>query len=418
MAHRARRGGAEKGELFAKVGQFFADPADAVNDDVVISGLGFQPKAVILFTSGVTTGLTDTVAAGTPDLSIGFFTSTSQRACISARSTDGALTSETSRAIRDDACINQLVAGGFEGRYDVQSIDSDGFTLNVDNVFDGDSSIFWLALGGSKIKNAKVGTIGIAASTGNQDFTDPGFTPDAALLISGGMPTSQLNTVTTTFVTSMGAIGGGDEAVIVQIGVDNSASSNTASYSRVGDECWAYNTVANGTLTRRASGSFITNGFRLNVLEAPPSTTWAAYLALQGVDVAIGTLNTLDDTTTDIVASGLGFAPKAVMFFSHCGPQSSADTTDVDLEISIGAAAFDGSNITQGVVCCQDRDALTTMQCSNGNDDDEVYLNTSSTDTLAASMQVNSFDADGFTCRMSDAESAGFTNFVWYIAFG
>lgn len=103
--------------------------------DIVESGFGFTPKATMCV-SACKVASTPNTGVADNELSIGAFTSTSNRIAMGHTDDDAAGTMVCGTAIEFDSvyvACTQVDATAIEGLVDVQSIDADGFTLNQDD---------------------------------------------------------------------------------------------------------------------------------------------------------------------------------------------------------------------------------------------------------------------------------------------
>jgi hypothetical protein len=144
-----------------------------------ITGVGFQPKAVILYSIRNTTGFADDSM-----FSIGFSDGTNDRAVTTA-STHNASTSSGRRRHADDKIILAITNGSsssIEWECKLTSLDADGFTLNWTTNNASADLIGYICLGGSDITNVKAGTFDNSNVIGNQDVTDVGFRPSIVFL--------------------------------------------------------------------------------------------------------------------------------------------------------------------------------------------------------------------------------------------
>jgi len=401
----------------AKVDTFRVLATDTAGTTYARTGYGFQPKAVIVWTSGHS-NVTDGVATANMRRSMGFGVSTSSRCAVFTQSQDNQGSAVADTGYRTDCILGTLsTAGAVDGLLDISSFDSDGITFVVDDQFPANTAIFVLALGGSDITDAYVGNFQFNNSATAHDITAPGFQPDCAFFLSGSwndaIPAafgwSQFSFGAATGATPVNAIlWGGSE--------DGAAIMDTAGYCKAG-ECAVGVNADIGTLDIRAYVSaWISNGFTIAYNEqglGGSGNYYVFYLALKGGKYYLGDLLTQTDTTTDIVENGVGFSPTAVLFASACRAQSTADTCTAHDEMSIGAATSPSARAAAGMV---DEDNVTTSDVSIAGEFDEVYINLTLTSTVDGLMDVKSFDAGGFTCIMDNADPS--QAFVWYVAFG
>jgi hypothetical protein len=142
----------------AKVGAFNTGTG-AVASTVVVNDVGFQPVALIVWYSLSTSTGTDSTGAGNLNYGIGFATGASDRRTCSIQVENGSNSADTDRFTTDAALVQTITIGGATaGLLDVQSFDSGGFTLVVDDQFPSSIRVHYLALGGSDITNAATGS--------------------------------------------------------------------------------------------------------------------------------------------------------------------------------------------------------------------------------------------------------------------
>src|SRR3990167_5055521 len=166
----------------AKVVAFNVSTAAAGNTQA-ITGVGFQPKAVIFWWSGRTDS-TDTVGRLSMLSGVGICNASNSRV-VAQGSADAAADSDTAALARSDSCIapiNGAAAG--QGRMSLSSMDSDGFTLSIGIQMTAAYRVHYLALGGTDLTNAAVGGWTTPGATGNQSVTGVGFQPDFILMLS------------------------------------------------------------------------------------------------------------------------------------------------------------------------------------------------------------------------------------------
>src|SRR2546428_2706242 len=116
-----------------KLVNFLTGPA-AVGTTIPITGVGFVPQIILFFGSG-DTGAVNAVARGTQLIHFGMAVSPSdRRACATACPDAVDPTTSTSISCRHTNinCVTVMNnGGGTDGELDLQSLDSDGFTLVV-----------------------------------------------------------------------------------------------------------------------------------------------------------------------------------------------------------------------------------------------------------------------------------------------
>lgn len=390
----------------------------AAGNTVVRTGYGFQPKVIILWWSNRQESV-DTVGAQTIMRGVGFATSTSNRYAICTKDRNAQAATDTATLNAPDACIVSLLQAAtntVDGLMDLQSFDSDGITLVIDDAFGTDIRVHCLALGGTDLTNAIILDAQEAASTGNAAYTGAGFQADAAIFISDGSaaapPTggSRDGTLTVGIATGSSASaqyvysGGGDSGV---------ATIETSSYGKTG-ECLALWPNGMASIDARATFvSFDSDGFTINWTERA-ATRHFFTLLLKGGSYAVGNLATRTDGN-DIAVTGLGFDPTGILFVSHCQAESTSDTPQTHDIWSMGAAKNTTTRAAHGT---QDEHATASgnVECSTAVEFDEVYVHINASDTIEALMDLKSLDSGGFTCVMDDAEASA--TLVGYLAFG
>lgn len=145
-----------------------------------ITGVGFQPAAIVLFSSNIQTA--PPTAQAQFVTSFGFASGTTQRGSISYGSIDNVTTTEAGKFSQTDACYVSITSGGVvDAEADLVSFDSDGFTINWSNPPTNANYIFYFAIKGPKVF---VGDLLTQTSTGNFSETGIGFKPKAGMFLS------------------------------------------------------------------------------------------------------------------------------------------------------------------------------------------------------------------------------------------
>lgn len=175
--------------ISAKVGSF-TKTTGAATASQAVTGVGFQPTLLLLFT--VANTATNTVGTGVRTgigMTVGASTSRSvSEGCVSAASPTNTSQRGANKALT-------IVAGGesLVAECDLTSFDSDGFTLSWTTNDANAYHIGYLALGGSDLTVAIVDWT-TATALGSKAITGAGFAPDAMLTIgtgiTGGWPAS------------------------------------------------------------------------------------------------------------------------------------------------------------------------------------------------------------------------------------
>lgn len=160
----------------ARVGTF-AGPA--VAGSAAVTGVGFQPDAV-LFVAGNRTGVTwDTIVAEGAQ-TIGFMSSATSQASIGWSARDAQTALSNAHAWSGAQAITGLRRNALDQQAAFTSMDADGFTLNFTQT-GGASNYIYLALKGGLFK---MGTFNKNTAAGAQSVTGLGFQPSGLMLLS------------------------------------------------------------------------------------------------------------------------------------------------------------------------------------------------------------------------------------------
>jgi hypothetical protein len=398
--------------MLAKFGSFNTGTG-AATTTIVVTGVGFQPKLVKFWWSGRTESV-DTVGRAANRRGYGWAISTSDRRAICDHAVDGSATSDTQRGHSDAACILTVGTGlALDGELDLQSMDSDGFTLVVDDAMPVSLRVHYLALAGDDLTNVASVTFQEPGATGNQDITSLAFQPDFVEFISDGETAAPPDGSGNARMMIGAAVSSSAQGVLLGYSSNGEATTDTRTYCTAG-ECIALCSAAVPPVidARADFDSFLSNGFRLNWAERA-STRYFFGLCMKGGSYTVGNLLTQTDTTTDIAESGFGFSPVAAQFFSHCNTESTSDTLQDNDRISMGGFSSTSNRGAHGTL---DEDGAADSEVTTAIEFDAVYANISTASAIQGLMDVKSVDGDGFTMIMDDADPS--QAFVWYMAYG
>lgn len=401
----------------AKVGTFNITTGAAAST-VVVSGLGFEPKVILFWWSGLTAASNGDRA--THLRGMGWATSASLFGAVCTRDEDGIGTAIADAGFRTDACIAEQGDGAFIGWADLQSFDSGGFTLEIIDAFTTNLLVSYLALGGTSITNAECG---VFTATGtapvNQTVNNSGnFQPSITFLLSSSPSANAPFTGPDSMLAFGAATSSSDEQMWCGGANDGQTSGDTATYCLSGEIFSGTPGAPANAPTHRAefvSQNASPGGFTVNWLERASSLR-ILWLSIAGGDWTVGNLLTRTDGN-DIAVTGLASQPAALLFVSANKAATVANTTpDVHDEWSVGAAT---STIERAVQHVASRDGNTNMFTFRTARTDAVYVNADPANagyTLEGLMDLKSIEATGFTCVMDDVDPA--QAFVWYVAAG
>jgi hypothetical protein len=398
--------------LEAKIVTF--TPVDAVPPTTqAITGVGFQPKAIIFFYGGSASVVDQDVSVDAHS-GMGFAVSPTQRGCFGAAIEDAVGTMNTAVSIRTDCCILQAptAGGATDGRWDLQSMDVDGFTLVVDQGGPAlaPRRVTALCLGGTDITDVFAGVFTGAGAVGNQDISGVGFQPDIVFFAhtgqAGPLPTFD-DDVAARYGFGVGK-SAAEQACLWSMSEDASANSIDSKYANRTDCIFM---VSNTGVAHRAD--YVTglpDGFRIDWNNATLALP-VLFLAIKGGSWRVDDALTATSITT-VVESGFGFTPKGVLVASHYDTAFNAGTTtSANFSLSVGAA--DGA--AEVAHTTHENNGLATSNSWVDIQYDEVYVSHSNT-AVTGTMGVQSLNADGITFNQTDADPT--QRVFWYVACG
>jgi hypothetical protein len=397
--------------VFTKVGSFNTGTG-AIGSTVVVNDVGFQPKVVLFWWNG-RTGTVDASGRANHKRGFGVGTSATDRRYVTALSQDTPTSMLTNAMQGNAACIGvTTTADAIDGLMDIQSIDSGGFTLVVDDVFTASYRVHYMAIGGNEITDAVTGqfTAPAAGGTGTQDVTGLSFQPDFLMVFTTGQASAN-NTVRADSRMMIGAAtSAANDAVWSAGSNDGAANAQAMSYARGGDVIALFNTTVTGIDDRAEFTSFLSDGFRLNWTAVAAGGSFIFFLAMKGGRLQVGTDNTFTNTSTPIELGGY-WVPRGGLIVSACKPQDSSGTPSDDDEWSMGAFSSTSERVAMSTA---DDDAAATAIVSTGVSHDQVYQNlNANTGAVEGEMDVSAIGAESVTFIMDDADPVA--SFFWYV---
>ena len=396
--------------------------SDTTSTTYVVSGLSFAPVAIKLSWIGIGNTIDAVTETVRKSLGIGFATSTSNRRSCSVTSNDAATSAATGRFVTDIAVLNLVSSiGASVGKIDVQSFDSDGFTLICDgvNAVGNNVTFFWEAWGGSDITVAVCGDITEPAATGNQDYTVTGFVAaatDQIVMLAGCQSTAALD------ANSDGDSGfyigfatASDNIVVVGNSDDGSTTMDTDGYCQTG-ECLAMIVDAGGNPDARATlTQFGTNNFRLNWAARAVTGRRSIFLAIKGGSWKVGSYTIAGNSASaTATVSGLSFAPVGVSLIGCMTAQDTAATSHAHDRIGFGFGTSTTDRRSMGVL---DEDATANAEINQTLQYDQVLSFPSNAGGLQSAYDINAMNSDGFQIIV---DTAGGVASEWqgYLTFG
>lgn len=374
--------------------------------DQAVTGVGFQPKALLLWGSSVAEGF-----ATTAQFPIGMAVSDSSFAAISGASREAQATMDTRRGHHNTACYVAIntAADSFIDVADLTSFDSDGFTPNWSVNAGAARIINYLALGGADLTNVAIKEFTSKTSTGNESYTGVGFQPDCIILFSIALATAP-STVTGNNTLSIGwALSSSAQGVVGVSSNDNVADCVSNRAQRTSHCIYGVNNDA--VLFSAELVSMDADGFTLNYdVEAGAGARYVWALCLKGGSYFCGA-DTEAATATTKATTGLGFAPKGLLLQSF----GMTATTSLlsEYRLSFGA----GSSATSRNSCWNsDVDASATSNTDRYQDDASIFTVGSAAGAVVSQSDLSSLDADGFTLNRGTDD--GTDRQFLFLAFG
>ena len=386
----------------------------AIGTTLTVSGLSFQPKALLFFWSG---RATDGANFGDHRFGTGIAISTTNRRVQGTLSQHNAANADSYTVWSDDCVIMTVTnTGALDGKADLDAILSDGFRLIIDDAFSANLRVAWMAWGGDDLTDVDLVGITEPILTGDQDITtafglNTGLDDKAVIFIGGGYGT--VNAINADSTWMLGAAAGNTivNAVCAGSSLDAAGTMDTYSYA-INGECIANCSTANAVTSRASLTAWLSNGFRLNWAEVDVLRTQEfAALVMKGGRWEVGDALTSTGTSNQFEATA--YVPKMLLLASHCKAQSTSDTTQDGDERSVGTMEGTADRRYAG---CHDVDGGGTSAVGITFDTNGAYINLStSPSTVEGRMDFVSFDATpGFTYVMADADPVA--AFFWYLS--
>ena len=369
-----------------------------------VTGVGFQPKALIFFATMLT-------ADGTQvdyNTMVGMSALSTQECLLGGSSDDAAVTQNSDRISSNADSIGcRGPADTILYRADFTSMDADGFTINWANVTNG-VDIHYLALGGADLTNVFVGTFNKITTTGNQSVTAPGFQPDCIIFLGQRLTVDVGSGTLLSYC--VGAATSSTARWVSTFGAENGAATSDANSNQRTNQVLAIQNAA--TLTSIADFvSMDANGFTINWSTATAVAERMHYLCLKGGQYKVGSFNQATATGNQAV-TGTGFQPVGTLFTSFNAATSGANVTSARHSFGVGISSTDRRAIWSGAL-----DASLLMECDQDSDQTKcLKLMTEGTPTVNAAMDYVSNDSDGFTVNNTTADATA--REILYLSFG
>jgi hypothetical protein len=378
-----------------------------------ITGLGFQPKALILFTSDQTAeGFNDSYS-----FAMGFSNGTTSRS-VATKSDDNAGVSNAARAFGKH--ILRLLGSGdptIVAQANVIGFNSDGFALNWTSNTSTPSVIHYLALGGVDITDVAVSNFIASTTAVNQTITGPGFQPDFVMFMHAGKG-KVAGKATHGYISYGFAKSATERGAIAVNTEDNRNLMDARKWQRTDRAIIALDPQSGAIDAQADFVSMNPDGFTVEWIDPPADADRVYYLAIKGGSYNVGSLTSPSVVGSQSV-SGLGLQPRGLILTSYGNPGTASPTNDN--RIAFGAAHTSGDG-SEGSIWAGDRGLVDTSITGRSSLTTKVIRlaveNTvGTTSVIAAAADLESFDADGFTLNWTTINGSGSRQII-YVAFG
>ena len=255
--------------------------------------------------------------------------------------------------------------------------------------------------------NTKVGSFSILTSdSGNKGLTGVGFRPQAVILHWNGTGSATDATAAGDLRSGFGVFNAaGEQAAIAYPSLDAQTSGTTA--ARGSTTLLFLDIGATATQTGGASfTSMDSDGFTINVSDAPSADTVVMYIAIGGSDIGgvkVGTY-TGNVTTGNKSVTGVGFQPDALLLFNGGGGIVIPGSSGTRGGLAFGAATSSAQRISSWAT---DEGSATIDSGSYTYDGEMMALVGGEVDSIENRQSLVSFDADGFTFNQLEADTPG-----------
>jgi len=411
-----------------KVGSF---QSGTVSGDVTVSGIGFQPRAVIFFwTRQDSTGFSTKEIIG-----MGFAAEDLPDPVnrgVAGACDDDATTTNCGRRKSETYSIIFLSNGNpaLSGQGKVKSFNSDGFIINWASAPGINAYINYMAIGGDDNMDVKAGTITATNSAGNQSFIGIGFQPDFVMFLAGR--TGDLDTNAGNMLLNTGFMTPTGQAAVSVCGRDNCDGTTTCTntvYARSQQSTDMATMGMIGDCTQdwlARYGSMDSDGFTLNFSsppgDPPAGDTLIFYLALKGGTHKVGavtqpTSGTPPFTVDYTGVTGTGFQPVGLFMASF--NRTASTSIAAQGEISIGAAS---SSTERGTIWGETRNIIKSDANMSIQTDKVIRLATgidpstggTGTPTIDAEADFSDFLSDGFRLNWTTRNDATARQIVYW----
>lgn len=383
--------------LLFKTGQF----NQAATGNNVVTGVGFQPKLVMLYESGYFVGF-DTIDGWLQfGLGAAYDTTAGNQRSIYGDCNDGTLPTDNVSNWDSAKVIHTNRNGNIAT---VSAIGTDGFTTNWSAAGDN-NRMYYACLGGTDITNVKVGhiTTPTSGTTGNQAYTGIGFQPDV-LILFGNIGTSSGSNARHYDQCVGFATSSSNQACSINVSKDAVSTTSAKRYQR-SDNAVCYALLDTTTTTTKAlEGALVSmnaDGFTINwtTVGTVGASKNVNYIAIKGGKFKVGAVSSPTAGTAPVsqATTGVGFRPKG-LFMSSVGAVSSTSVQGTaQISFGAGTTSADRHSCFSG-----ENDAASAGQTMNINKSAKIVsmyniVAAQASSTVNAEADITTLDSDGFT---------------------
>lgn len=269
-----------------------------------VTGVGFQPKAVLLFTLGTTVAPPSAPAGERFSLGVGVSATDRRSMAVAYGSGVAWWILDHANVLQVPNTVNTVVA-------DLTSLDADGFTLNFSTTASG-VYVSALCLGGVGLQ-VKSGSFARATAVGAQAITGVGFQPTAVIFFQPNVVTATGN-ARGSIVQQMGFTTGPTQMAATSLRITNNSDPTVAKVGQTTSQC--IQTVSATAVTSSAGcTSLDSDGFTLDWTVVSATAALVDYIAIGGVAASVGAFNQPNSNSSQTVSTG-STAAEAVLLLS------------------------------------------------------------------------------------------------------
>lgn len=388
-----------------EVKTFSFDKSDSVstpfNQTVTIPGMTTTPKVIILFASAVTN-----MSDGYRN-SMGFADTTTEfQRAVGWSTQDAVSTSNSARVNSDQNIFRAIGDGGAEHvSLELTSVATGQFTVTYTaNTATSTYPIHGIALGGTDVTNVHVGSFNSLTTTGTQDITAPGWTPDMLFFMSAGTGTT-LNTPVDGARIGFGAASSNAKRSTSTVASrDNVGTSSTGRKDAV-DKCLQILEVVGNVTSLSLEADLsqkLATGFRLSYSIAPATAQTIFYLAIKGGAWDVSTSTSATSTGNQTVTTP--FQPKGLISWSVRANDANFNSHNI---WNFGVAS---SSTAERSISTYDTNGVSpTINARSATETSVIRhitaTSTGSSSTVTREAQLQSFNSTNFIINWSTAST-------------